>query len=168
MSLFFILSSGLKHNPVLSVHLLRTKIRLKWNRTSVNPLPVSVSGCRPLPLWRQALCSWSLDVSAPSFRPACGEGLLLHWGPSSWSARPPVGFSRMCVQRDNLAPVGWNLYFASIFESVFMGLRLSEFTFFSQHFTDVIPLYFGLQCYWWECSILGYFLLRLFYFSLLY
>lgn len=146
MSFLFILSSGLKCNPVLSVHLLRTKIRLKRNRTSVKPLPLSVSGCRPLPLWRQALCSRSLDVSAPSFRPACGEGLLPHWGPSSWSAQSPVGFSSMCMQRDNLVPVGWNLYFASIFESVFMGLRLSEFTFFSQHFTDVIPFYSGLQC----------------------
>lgn len=40
----------------------------------------------------------------------------------------------MSLRHDALAPVGWSLYFAFIFENVFMGQRHLELICFFQHF----------------------------------
>lgn len=129
---------------MLSGHLLRTKIRLARNRTSVKPC-LSPVGQRQAPAPLAAASLFTVPGRVFPFFPTRLQG----GSPSStWPllvvGRPPVDFSRMLVQRDSF--VGWNLHFASIFESVFMGLRLPEFTFSSQHFADVSPLYFGPQC----------------------
>lgn len=48
ISLFYFLSNQIKHDPMLSVHLIRIKIKLKQNpASSVKPLLPTLGSCRP-------------------------------------------------------------------------------------------------------------------------
>ena len=168
MSLFCILSNQIKHDPMLSVHLIRIKIKLKQNPASfVKPLLPTLGSCRP-PASLAKFCRLC-RLDAPHLCPLLSD-LPTERVSSVTSVPAPLPHdhqwdgSKMSLQHATLVPVGWSLYFAFIFENVFMGQRHLEFIFFFQHFKDVISLCFGLQYFWWEGSSINVsFFLWLFY-----